>query len=318
MNGYNRRRKYRRSAYRRRHIGTVLITVAISVVSFLIILLIVGNILHKKSIARHTADASEDTPPVSDAVTADEKRQSLLLNGRLCLLRADGTTVFEDRIELLLKDGHTQLSVPMNDRASGSLLYGSNIGSSIGVGSSSDGDLDGAIKAAKDREMTVSGIYYLNALSIEDPLVRSAELSRAAAIISEILNKGADEVSVVAPGMSAERIDEIIEFVSDIHSLTESGAVGITVSEDILTSDDASALISRLDEGVDFLCVDLSLYGEAEPSEYIDGKINSDYLIYLHMYKMRLLLPYSDNADAQNAIIGVATDNGMNNWQIIK
>ena len=48
MNGYNRRRKYRRSAYRRRHIGTVLITVAISVVSFLIILLIVGNILHKK------------------------------------------------------------------------------------------------------------------------------------------------------------------------------------------------------------------------------------------------------------------------------
>ena len=49
MNGYNRRRKYRRSAYRRRNIGTVLITVAVSVVAFLIILLIVGNILHKKS-----------------------------------------------------------------------------------------------------------------------------------------------------------------------------------------------------------------------------------------------------------------------------
>ena len=318
MNGYNRRRKYRRSAYRRRHMGTVLITVAVSVVAFLIILLIVGNILHKKSIARHTPDESGETPSVSDTVSTVQKRQTLQLNGRLCLLRTSDSTVFGDRIELLLKDGHTQLSVPMNDRANGSLLYASDIGASVGASSSSGGDLEGAIQAATDRGMTVSGVYYLGAMSIEDPLVRSVELSRAAAIISEILNKGVAEVSVVTPGMRAEHIDEIAEFVSDIHALTENGAVGITVPEDILTSADASALISKLNNGVDFLCVDLSLCGEAEPSEYIDGKINSDYLIYLHMYKMRLLLPYSDNADAQNAIIGAATDNGMNNWQIIK
>ena len=318
MNGYNRRRKYRRGAYRRRHIGTVLITVAASVVAFLIILLIVGNILHKKSIARHTADASSDIPPVSDSAPSTPKRQALQLNGRLCLLRTSDSTVFGDRLDRLLNGGNTHASVPMNDRSSASLLYVSDVGQSIGIGSSSDGDLDKAVQSANDRGMTVSGVYYTSALSIEDPLVRSTELSRAAAIISEILNKGVAEVSVVAPGMSAEHMDEIIEFVSDIHALTESGAVGITVSEEILTSADASALISRLNDGVDYLCVDLSLCKDTEPYEYIDSKINSEFLIYLHMYKMRLLLPYSDNTEAQDTVIAAATDNGINNWQIIK
>ena len=318
MNGYNRRRKYRRSAYRKRHIGTVLITVAVSAVAFLLILLIVGNILHKKSISRHSRDTAGDTAPLSDTAPTVPKRQSLQLNGRLCLLRTSDSTVFGDRLELLLNDGYTQVSVPLNERANGALLYVSDIGASVGVSSSSNGDLDGAIQAANDRGMTVIGVYYLDALSIEDPLIRTFELSRAATIISEILNKGVSEVSVVAPGMTAEHIDEITEFVSDIHALSESGAVGITVSEDILTSAEASSLVSRLKDGVDFLCVDLSLCGEAEPYEYIDGKINSEYLIYLHMYKMRLLLPYLDNADAQDTVISAATDNGINNWQIVK
>lgn len=318
MNGRNRRRKYRRSAYRR-NIGTVLITIAVSAVAFLIILLIVGNILHKKSISRHTGgEAVTDTPPVTDIGTPSKKRQALQLNGRLCFLRTNDSTVFADRLDALLESEYTHVSVPMNSRSDGSLLYVSEIGASLNIGASSDGALGDAIKSAKDRGMTVSGVYYLNALSIEDPLVRSAELSRAASVISEILGKGVDEVAVVAKDMRPEHIEEIAEFVRDIHSLTESGAVGITVSEDILASADASHLMSKLNEGVDFICLDLSLHGETDPAEFIDSKINSGYLIYLHMYKLRLLLPYSDDPDTQSAIIGALTDNGIGNWQIIK
>ncbi|MBE6667269.1 MAG: hypothetical protein E7607_03040 [Ruminococcaceae bacterium] len=319
MNGHNRRRKYRRSVYRRRNIGTVLISVALSVIAFIIFLLIVGNILHKKSISRHAGDViGEESPPVSDIIQTSQKRPSSQLSGRLCLLRTNDSSVFSERLDALLGEECKHVSVPLNNPSDGSLLYLSEVGTSIGIATSSDGDLDGAVKSAKERGMTVSGIYYLHSLSIENPLVRSAELSRAAAVIAEILGKGVDEVSVVATDMTADHIGELIEFVSDIHSLTERGAIGITVSEDILTSENASALMSNLNSSIDFLCFDLSQYGESAPAEYIDSKINSDYLIFLHMYKMRLLLPYSDSADAQNEIIGAVSDNGIGNWQIIR
>lgn len=318
MNGRNRRRKYRRIAYRRRSIGTVLITVAVSVVVFLITLLITGNILHKKSIARHAGDGvGEEAPPISDILTTSKKRPSSQASGRLCLLRTNDSTVFSDRLDALLESNCKQVSVPLNSRSDGSLLYLSEIGAELNIGASSDGDLDGAVQSAKEREMTVSGVYYLSAFAIEDPLIRSAELSRAASVISEILNKGVDEVSVVAKDMRAEHIGELAEFVSDIHSLTENGAVGIAVSEDILTSENASSHMSKLNDGIDFLCFDLSQYGERSPAEHIDSKINSDYLIYLHMYKMRLLLPHSSDTNAQEAIIGAVSDNGIGNWQII-
>ena len=246
MNGHNRRRKYRRSVYRRRNIGTVLISVALSVIAFIIFLLIVGNILHKKSISRHAGDGiGEESPPVSDIIQTSQKRPSSQLSGRLCLLRTNDSSVFSERLDALLGEECKHVSVPLNNPSDGSLLYLSEVGTSIGIATSSDGDLDGAVKSAKERGMTVSGIYYLHSLSIENPLVRSAELSRAAAVIAEILGKGVDEVSVVATDMTADHIGELIEFVSDIHSLTERGAIGITVSEDILTSENASALMSN-------------------------------------------------------------------------
>ena len=317
MSGRNRHQKYRRGVYKRRSIGTVIITSAVSLAVFLLILIIIGNSLHKKSIAAHSADTSADSD-ITDTQPQDpiKKRNAKSINGQVCLLRTSDATVFSQRLDALVSAGGTSASIPLN-KNDGTLLYSSSIASKLGYTVTADAaSLTDASTAAKERGVYLSGIYQFDAFSVEDKLLRSVELSTEAAMIAEILNSGVDEVVLVISSLDPSHKDELIRFIDDIRSLTESGSVGITVPSSILENENVSQIISDLDKGIDFLAMDLSEHGDISPAKYVDERINSDSLIYLHMYKMRLLLPYSADEAVAAEIVTAAQSNGISNWQI--
>ena len=315
MNGRVRHKKYRRRAYRRHNIGIIALISAVAVVAILGMFLIIGNYLHDKSEERTNGnisetDTTENLPPQVD------KRPSRIIKGQPVMLEANDSLIFSERLDALVTESVFDISIPLNTR-DGELLYSSPTAKSLGVPVGNQKILlENASAQAKERNTFLCGIYHVNAFSENDPLLRSVELSKAAAIIAEALNAGVDEIVIVAPHMTEEHVSDALRFVESIKSLTVSGAVGLTVPEGIFALEDTvrrSELISTLNGGVDFLAMDSSTSDNT--AALIGDKIAKEKL-YLHMYKMRVLLPYTADNELQKAFIAAAEESGIENWQI--
>lgn len=318
MNGKNRHNKYRKSVYRRRNVGVIILVTVICLSVVLTAFLLVGNLLHKQSEKRNEAlDSSTDTSNNIDL--QDEKVPVRNILGHPVLLETQDSSVFSDRINALTQKGIYEASVPLN-MSDGTLLFKSSIANKIGypVGEAKV-TLDKAVQAAKSNKVYLSGIFYVTAFESSDPLVRSVELSRASAIIAEALRSGFDDVVVIAPKLTEAHIEEAIRFTDSIKSLTDGGTVGLCVSEDIFSLDDTqhlSQIISKLNSKIDFLAMDVSSEDISDGYSVMGDKISS-MQHYLLMYKMRVLLPNGETSDALSAIISEAESNGIKNMQIL-
>ena len=317
MTGKNRHNKYRKSIYRRRSVGIIILVSVICLSVMLTAFLIIGNLLHKQSEKRNDPSL-EDTEISSDNLT-NEKAPVRSIKAHSVLLETQDSSVFSSRLEALVRNGIYEASVPLNT-ADGKLLYKSEIANKIGY---SNGDanvtLTKAVSSAKENNIYLSGIYYLNAFKNSDPLVRSVELSRAGALISEALNAGFNDVVVIAPEMTNAQIDEVIRFIEDIKSLTNGGAVGLCVSDSILSAESSQELsntISTLDGKIDFLAIDASPGYISGNYGTIGDKISAVQQ-YILMYKMRVLLPNATDSNSASAIINEAESNGVKSIQFL-
>lgn len=319
MNGRNRHNKYRNGVYRRRNIGIIISVSVASVVVLLAAFLIIGNLLHKQSENRNQAH-SVDTSETQSNSDTPQKTPVQSITAHSVLLETSDSTFFSDRLDTLLQEEVFSASVPLNTK-DGALLFRSSVADKLDYPTKSAGvTLDTAVSAAKDRNIYLSGIFYVNAFENDNSLLRSVELSKAAAIIAEALTAGFNDVVIIAPHMTAEQIDEAIRFIDDIEALTDSGSVGLTVSDNIFgleNSQATSEMISKLDSKIDFLAMDTSSVDTTDGYVSISDKLNEEKL-YLHMYKMRVLLPYDANEKNAAEIISAAENNGIKNYQIIQ
>ena len=314
MNGRNRHNKYRRGVYKRRSIGTVLITAAVTLLIVFIVLTVIGNILHQQSRNRHqinndTIDNTTNTP-VFDTVNVPK------INAYRVLLETSDSSVFSQRLDALKSQGATSVSIPLNDD-SGTLLFKSENAALLGYNTGSKVTLSSAVESAKDGNVYISGVFKTNIFGIENKLARNIEIARLASIIAEVLESGVNDVIIVTPHLTSEHIGEVETLVSSIRRLTSKGAVGITVTDAIFKDESASATISKLNSSVDFLALDTSNFDDADAAEFVESKISSENMLYLHMYSFRLLLPYLSDEEAQASVILAAGKGGINNWQII-
>ncbi len=319
MNGRNRHNKYRNGVYRRRNIGIIVLISVVAVAVFLAAFLVIGNLLHKQSENRNNSDET-DTSEIQSNSGATEKTPTQSIIAHSVLLETSDSTFFSDRLDALLQKEVYAASVPLNT-TDGALLFRSTIADKLGYPVKSSGvTLKTAVSAAEERGVYLSGIFYLNAFENDNALLRSVELSEAAAIISEALTAGFDDVVIVTPHLTAEQVEEAIRFVENIEALTENGVIGLTVSDNIFELENSqmtSQLISLLDSKIDFLAMDTSSVDTSEGYGLISDKINEEKL-YLHMYKMRVLLPYDPDEEKTAEIISAAENNGIKNFKIIQ
>ena len=315
MNGRNRHLQYRRSVYRRRQIRLGLILTVIITVVLILGFLIVGNLLRKKN--QPTENQGVTNPPPS--VTEEEHSPILTLKARSVLLETADTSTFSSRVRALTENGTTALSIPLNN-ADGSLLYRSDVGSSLGyptMGTPSV-SISSALSQIKDETLHFSGVFYLTAFSEEDPLLRSVALSHSAAILAEAIDQGLNDILLIAPDMQSTHTDELLRFAESIRILSPKASIGLSLNRSLLTHEQASDLVDRLWNGMDYLALNAAEYGEEDPVSYAAQTVNDSSMMYTRLrYQMRVLLPSLSDTAQTDAVIAAVEGAGVQSWQII-
>lgn len=318
MNGKNRHKKYRKSIYRRRNINAIIIVSIVCLLLFVTAFLIIGNLLKAQSDKRHEYESSDTETTVKDNIQ-NEKAPVKNISAHPVFLETQGSGNFASRLDALTKKGIFEANVPLNT-PEGDLLFKSKIAEKIGYPqSNANVTLGKALPAAKTKNVYLSGIFYVNAFDQDDPLIRSVELSRDAAIVAEALNAGFDDIVLIAPQMTEDHIEEAIRFTEDIKALSENGYVGLCISDPILSIDDTqrlSQIIEHLNGKNDFLAIDLSKTDISSDVSTVSDSISPNQH-YMLMYKIRVLLPRGETDDIVKEVISEAESNGIKNIQIM-
>ena len=314
MNGRNRHKKYRVKVYQRRGIGTILISVAATLAIVAVTLLIVGNILKAQTDKRHN-DIPPDTSDIADTTETTVKKAKAL-NGRFIDSFASEQT-FVSAIDGLKANGIPDASIFLTD-TNGELLYDSRVAEQIGRIHRDSVSLAQVASLASERETYLSGVYCTHAFSVEDKLLRAVELSNDAAIVAEALDSGLNEVIIYAPHMTADHVSDMMRLIKSVRDLTQNGFVGIVVNDVIFEHSNASLMIKELSTAADILAMKAFDTDNTSAIEYVSGKISSANKFYLHMYKMRVLLPCTNDPTIENELITIAQKNGINNFQTLK
>lgn len=285
-------------------------------IAVLITFLVVGNILAAK---RRGEDAVE-TPAVTDAESAPpDKSSAPSVSAVPVLLETADSSTFASRLEAVLASGRSAVSIPLSTKE-GKLIYRSSLGIELGFEVEGTPTVDAftALKSVEALNVRTCGVLYLNAFTVEDPLRRSVELSRAAALIGELFSAGMDEVLVIANGLSASHTEALLRFSDDVHHLSERACLGIALSDDMVDSEASPQLLEVLWSSFDFLAFNAMDYGDASPSEYVSSRITDSGMRYnLLRYGMRILLPYASEETVQDEIIAAAQREQLSNWQIL-
>jgi len=318
MSGRNRHNKYRRSVYRKHNFGIIVLIAALSLVSFVIAFLIIGNILHSQSLDRNNDQNDTESTETTENIENGKKEPVKSINGHSFLLDADINKISQN-LDNLSATEHRDISITLNT-SDGILLYDSPVAKSISYNTvNSNISLEQVTAIAKEKEFYISGIFYVTAFKVEDDLLRSVELSRSAAIIAEALRAGVDDIVIIAQDLSNNNTDEVIRFVKSIKALSNKGMVGLTIPDDIFLIEDSkqtSEIISKLNNEIDFLAMDAIQTEGSDMAAYVDERLNSEKL-YVHMYRLRILIPQASSDELQAKIIESVTSNGVTNWQII-
>ena len=318
MNGKNRHTKYRKSVYRRRNIKSFLIVLILVLIFSLTAFIVIGNLLKLQSDKRHESDTSDTDTTLDNDLSNDRSPVKNTLAYPVFLETKESGN-FAGRLDALNKKGIYDASVPLNT-VEGELLFKSSISNKIGyLQGEANVTLERATSSAKARNIYLSGIFYINAFEQEDPLIRSVELSRDAAIIAEALNAGFNDVILIAPHMTDAHVEEAVRFIDDIKALSDNGHVGLCISDHILSienSQSTSQIIDKLNSSADFLSIDLSKTDVSADTSTVNDAISPNQH-YILMYKIRVLLPKGDTDDVTSSIISEAERNGIKNILIM-
>ena len=318
MIGRNHHNKYRRSVYKRHSISAIIISSAVTLLVCAIAMLIFGNILHAKYQNENVVDDTQPTDSQESENIPYTPPSSI--KAYSVLIETNDSSTFASRIDSLPDTYKSSVSIPLNTE-NGTLLYRSDTANSIGINTGEFSvKLSSVVDIAKSKGIYLSGVFYVDDFAIEDKLLRQVELSKSSAIISEALEIGLNEIMIIAPHATNDNVNELVRFIDDIKYNTTQGYVGLSVPDSIFHIEDEllkSEKILQLSKSADILAVDMSNVEQEKATEEIAQILKSEN-IYIHKYKMRLLLPKMLDDETQNSVISTAESASLNNWQIIE
>ena len=306
--------RYRRSIYRKNGIHIYLLIAVCVVFAVVLLFVIVGNALGNK------VEESEERRSSSKATEAEEAEHPMPRSVNACHvpLSADGSRL-EDRLKKAAENGHDAVCFEL-DTEDGILLYRSDVALSMGYLSSDSKlwELSDVIELFDNNSLYSIGITHLSRMSTDDDLERSVAAGYYAARIAEAVRAGVDDVLLYPKDMPAERYAELVEIAEEVHRLCDGGTVGIALHPSVLTADSGAEAVDLLWSEFDYIAVDATSSpeeGETVP-EKIDRELGS-MLYYLLRYNMRVLVPFTDDAELTERIAAVVSSNGSKNIQIM-
>lgn len=313
MNHGNRHMRYRKSVYRRRRMRVVLIVSGIVLGVLLLLFLFLGNLFFDK-LNREPA-SKPDAPPHTE--TQPPLPFEAIRHVEAPLLATDGSTSeIYNRLETLIAEGHTALSISLTD-ANGTLLYRSTQAEQgdYTIRGTSDLSLAEVAKAAHADGVYLCGTYVLSAASEENALTRSVLLAESAAVIAEAFLDGMDDIVILAPDLPIGQQSELIRLVESIRAFAPNAVVGLSLPEAEIASPHATR-IDTLAQSFDYLALDLGRFGEEDPVTFAEARMRT-MLYYLLRYEMRVLLPSLPDADTNATLIDAVKSESLDNWMAI-
>ena len=286
MNRNRRPMQYRRPLRRRRTRFPIILAIVGGVLLVLLtVLLIIGGRMHKKS------QAFRETLPeeVSETETPTTPETPSLLAYPL-------SSLTDEALDALKKDGVSAASVALNTKDGTALC---------------DTDTLSALSAsAKQKGISLSGVFYLTALKETDDLARFDALNDHCSVVAKALRSGLSEVMLVAPDtISSAHTEELVRFVDDLRTLVPNAVIGLSLPHGFLTDANADA-VDTLSKSFSLLATDLS---DLSKTGDLDAALEAD-LYALLRYSMRVLLPSREDNAAQ---IAAVKNHGVENIQIL-
>ncbi len=313
MNGPKGRISSRQRVYRKRKRRLTLIILAVVLALLVVGFLVIGNLLHKRSQGEHAEQTSSEESNLSEPSLPPSPPS---VSAYPVALESKNSSSFFSRLEDLTQQGGTVASVVLNQE-NGKLLYHSSLADELGLPSSGATiTLTDAVECAKAQHVSLCGIFSLTAFSEEDPLLRSVILSREASLVTEALLAGFDDVLLLAPNFGESHVPEMVRFVDTVRALCPDACIGLTLTNDLLSSERASTMMDTLRSSLNFFALDTISSAEENVQDTIESTIGSN-LYYVLRYEMRILIPEAENPDSQSAWIASVKSNGISNWQIL-
>ncbi|MBO5415720.1 MAG: hypothetical protein J6A83_03745 [Clostridia bacterium] len=308
---------YRRNSYRRKKWRNILV-ISISVLAALLILfLVLGNILNKKT----EGERLEETSPVKHPTQATTPpiatpSYTVSIKGGAVDIRS---TELKKSFATLVENGFSAVSFNLSD-TDGKLLYKSSVAARFGYQTADGGlaDLDSVNASAASSGLATSAVLTLNSFTEEDKITRSVLQACEAAIICEIYDAGIDDIIIRCPELKAEHADELIELAKSISEINEKSIVGLALTGEFIESDSSALLIERLVSAFDFISLDITdISHEADLAEHIESSLSTDKYYYILRYNMRVLLPKPENDDSAKKAYELMKSNSITNWQTV-
>lgn len=283
MNNQNRHMRYRRSVYRRRRIRIAVIASVCAIVALALAFVIIGNVLASRTTPSDDGKEDGDGTETGTLEASGRSVSSLFVP-----LALDGSSLGE-RLASAEARGYSDVCFAL-DTENGYLYYKSDIAASLGKQKNAVSDLrtlSSIISLTSARSLYTTGVTYVPDMRSNDDLVRSAAIGYHAALITEAIREGVDDVLVMPGELDEQRYEELIRLADEVHRLEEDAYVGLALPASVFASEDASNLIYTLAQSYDFLAV------------RIDAETDmSGLLFYFLGYNVRAIVPDADTADA--------------------
>ncbi len=214
--------------------------------------------------------------------------------------------------------GRTSVSVTLN-RGDGALNYTSGVASHLGATSVGEAVLFDAMSNLTLFVPYVSGVFYPQALGVEDADVRYAVTAEESALIREFLHLGGGEVLLCGLTPTVDNVDAIVAYLKTVKLAADKSPVGIAIPYRVAADANNWSLLAKLGDACDFLALDLTLEAPDE-SDVNDLGISPaaeqlllDCAYLLSAYDMRLVF-----AESQSVLISTAVAKMQPDFQIVR
>ena len=313
MNGKNLNVRYRRNTYAKTRVKVIATIFGVIAVLLIISFLVIGLAL-KDKVDNDRNNENIEQPANGDNSAVHATVPSVKGYG-FSLAGATATTA-SDKASEVSKTGGSNLSFVVRE-ASGKELYKSALAQSMGKQSSGNyidiGDIE---TKASAKGLSTSAIVPIYSFSKKDNIERAAQLFYDAAICAESFREGADDVLIKLEGtnVTTNNIDELLRFAEWVKDLDKDAVLGIAITRDVLSVDNAELIVGKLWEKYDFIALDLTSLKSGESISQ-NGN-NNEIQFYLLMYKMRVLLP-NVAGDELKRIVSEIESMNVDNWQTV-
>ena len=314
MNNRPKHLQYRRNIYRKKRNKTIAVIIAAALVVLFVLFLIIGNALHKK-----TSDG-EVWGDNSTQTATDEKNNALpqaeAVGAYALPLLKDGSS-FSSRLSAIPEEAEA-VCINLNT-SDGTLCYRSGLSSDFSFlkYATDASSISGAISAINDRELYASALLHVPSFAVDDDLSREIYLTGWCAVAVEAIREGADDCLIKATSAGAEEVDKLCALADLIHEIEKDAIIGIVIPDDVLSANNSEVLVSRLSHSFNYLALNATGAKEDEDvGVYIETRV-AQMQMQLIYYKMRVLLPTSEDEAVTQSYIDSVKKYNAPSWQFM-